>query len=75
MYICLCKGITDKQIKRSVAQGAQSFQDVRKDLGVATQCCKCLPEARAIVNKTLQSQETSKPIIQTPIFFPAQIQT
>ena len=56
MYICLCKGITDTQIKQCVDNGATSLQQVRRELGVATQCCKCLPEARAIIDQQLQAQ-------------------
>ena len=48
MYVCLCKGITDTQIQEAVGLGAASLKDVRKELGVATQCCKCLPLARNI---------------------------
>ncbi len=59
MYICLCKNITDKQIKQCVSNGASSLNDVRKELGVATQCCKCLPEARSVVDEALLSQQRS----------------
>ena len=70
MFICLCKGITDTQIKASVLAGARSLSDVRKDLGVATQCCKCLPEARAVIQQTLeQHHEQPMPNSAAPIFY------
>ncbi len=78
VYICLCKGITDKQIKQCVNNGATSFKQVRRELGVATQCCKCVPEARAIVDDTLNQLQTDKPHYDNPftmpsnaLFFPA----
>ena len=46
MFVCLCKGVTDTQIKESIADGANSLRDIRRELGVATQCCKCLPAAQ-----------------------------
>ena len=34
MYVCLCKGVTDKAIAKAVAAGACSFTDVQDALGV-----------------------------------------
>lgn len=56
MYVCLCKAITDKQIKDAVDSGAQSFRDVRKTLGVATECGKCACYANGIINDQLRLQ-------------------
>ena len=72
MYICLCKGITDNQIKEAVTNGAHSIRQVRKELGVASQCCKCLPDARAIIDKqltTLEHQECLNTAISTAAFY------
>lgn len=53
MYVCLCKGITDRDIERAVEEGASSFRAVRDQLGVSTQCGKCARLARVIVNDKL----------------------
>jgi bacterioferritin-associated ferredoxin len=53
MYICLCKGITDTQIRSAVEAGARSMSDVHASLGVASQCGKCGITARQIVRDTL----------------------
>lgn len=53
MYVCLCKGITDRDITQSVRDGACSFGEVRDQLGVSTQCGKCARLARAIVEENL----------------------
>ena len=73
MYICLCKGITDTQIKDAINNGANSFKEVRKELGIATQCCKCLTEAKATVNEALAIKQGAANQGVTPLFFPAQI--
>lgn len=52
MYICVCKGITDHQIKDAVYAGAQSVGQLRKQLGVASQCGKCLCAARDVIEET-----------------------
>lgn len=74
MYICLCKGVTDHQIKQAVANGAHSIKQVRKELGVASQCCKCLPDARAVINEqlaTLDNQEHFDTAMPSAAFYPA----
>jgi bacterioferritin-associated ferredoxin len=54
MYVCLCKGITDSQIRAAIQDGASSFRDVRKSLGVASQCGKCGMQTREILREFLQ---------------------
>lgn len=60
MYVCLCKGITDTQIRAAVEDGASSIRDVRNTLGVASQCGKCGILAREIVREALVDQGDSE---------------
>ncbi|MEH6634921.1 MAG: bacterioferritin-associated ferredoxin [Halioglobus sp.] len=53
MYVCVCKGITDTQIRAAVEDGASSLRDVRNTLGVASQCGKCGIMTREIVRESL----------------------
>jgi bacterioferritin-associated ferredoxin len=53
MYVCLCKGITDTQIRAAVQDGASSLREVRNTLGVASQCGKCGILTRDIVRQSL----------------------
>ena len=53
MYVCLCKGITDSQIRTAIQDGATSLKDVRNTLGVASQCGKCGMLTRQILRETL----------------------
>ena len=53
MYVCLCKGITDTQIRAAVRDGASSMQELRNTLGVASQCGPCGILARDIVRDSL----------------------
>lgn len=56
MYVCLCNGITDKQIRREVARGAQSLNDLRERLGVASQCGSCSNYAIEMINELAPNQ-------------------
>ena len=53
MYVCLCRGITDQDIKEAMQNGASSFKEVRELLDIATCCGRCAPEARAIISDEL----------------------
>ena len=55
MYVCLCKGITDKHIRDAVDDGAQSFREVRRNLELASQCGKCGALARSIYDEYLSN--------------------
>lgn len=54
MYVCICKGITDHQIKDAVFGGANTLKDVRKQLGAASQCGKCGIMTKQIIEDTLK---------------------
>ena len=57
MYVCLCKGITDSQIRRAVAGGMDRFCDVRESLGLASQCGNCGVLAREVFHQARQSSD------------------
>ncbi|MFI0474432.1 (2Fe-2S)-binding protein [Halomonas sp. HMF6819] len=54
MYVCMCKGVTDHQIRREVSDGARSWRDVREATGCATQCGKCACLGKSITREALQ---------------------
>jgi bacterioferritin-associated ferredoxin len=60
MYVCLCKGITDTQIRAAIQDGANSFRDVRNTLGIASQCGKCGMQAREILHETLHDNNNEQ---------------
>lgn len=55
MYVCICKAVTDRQIRQAIELGARSLSDLKESLGVATGCGKCAPCARAILREELQT--------------------
>lgn len=55
MYICLCKSVTDSQIREAVANGNKSFGQVRKELNLASQCGKCGIIAREVFDESMQN--------------------
>jgi bacterioferritin-associated ferredoxin len=53
MYICLCKAITDNDIRDAVHSGAASLADVQHQLGVSTGCGTCMEAAEEVISETL----------------------
>ena len=41
MYVCVCNGITDKQIRKAAQSGVTELWQLQAELGVATNCGTC----------------------------------
>ena len=52
MYVCICNGISDKEIRKAVAAGAGTLQELHDRLGVASQCGTCAEHAVRIIEDT-----------------------
>ncbi|HMU99544.1 MAG TPA: (2Fe-2S)-binding protein [Rhodocyclaceae bacterium] len=46
MYVCVCHAVTERQIHEAAAAGAKTLKDLRRDLGVASDCGRCTSCAR-----------------------------
>jgi bacterioferritin-associated ferredoxin len=49
MYICLCNGITDRDIHRAAEMCDGSVAQIYRDLGCAPKCGKCVPVVREMI--------------------------
>lgn len=62
MIVCVCKAVSDRQIRAAANSGrCSSVRDLARELGVGTCCGKCLPEAQQTLAKTLAAAEESIP--------------
>ncbi len=64
MYICICKSVTDKQIRRAAAQGVDNLYELRESLGVGAGCGKCAIYAQEILHESAAGR--SQPTLYTP---------
>lgn len=55
MYVCICRQITDNQIRDVCRDGVTSMTDLRSRLGVASDCGKCGKLAKNIVKEFAKS--------------------
>jgi bacterioferritin-associated ferredoxin len=49
MYVCVCKAITDRDIETAARSGARTLKDLRRNLGVASECGKCASCAHEVL--------------------------
>lgn len=64
MYICLCRAVSDEEIKEAIRCGAHCTHALEHELGVSTQCGKCRPEVKALLQQTLLEESN---LLPTPI--------
>jgi len=55
MYVCLCNGLTDRQVRGVAKAGGCSPAGVHRSLGVRPRCGKCLPMMREILRDISQN--------------------
>ena len=56
MYVCVCKAITDHQIREAAQNGARTLDDLRRDLGVASECGNCAAYARQYLEEAIENE-------------------
>ena len=66
MYICICKGITDKQIRKAAIAGVDNLYELRAHLDVASGCGTCANQVQSILNEANQTSFT-----QPTTYYPA----
>ncbi|MBA1244839.1 MULTISPECIES: bacterioferritin-associated ferredoxin [Pseudomonas] len=71
MYVCLCTGVTDGQIREAIYEGCCSYREVRQATGVASQCGKCACLAKEVVRDTLAEVRTAQAVSTFPAEFTA----
>ena len=45
MIVCICNAVNDRAIRRAVADGVETFDELQFELGVGTCCGKCVATA------------------------------
>ncbi|PTB20368.1 (2Fe-2S)-binding protein [Trinickia symbiotica] len=49
MIVCVCKSVSDRKIRASIAEGVDTFDELQFELGVATCCGKCEESVREVM--------------------------
>ena len=53
MFVCLCKAVTDQDIRDAVDNGAQTVGQLAEACGAGTDCGLCQPFAQELIDEHL----------------------
>jgi bacterioferritin-associated ferredoxin len=56
MYVCVCKAVTDSQIKNAIAEGACTRRQLFQCFGVGGDCGKCNKQVKELLDENRQQQ-------------------
>ena len=59
MYVCICRQVTDTEIRDLCGDGCLDFDQVQEKTGVASQCGKCFERANDLIEEIRQSSSFS----------------
>ncbi len=60
MYVCICTGVTERQIREAAQRGASDLTALRMATGCATQCGSCADQAQSILDEQLAPQQAPR---------------
>ncbi|AWL12457.1 Bacterioferritin-associated ferredoxin [Saliniradius amylolyticus] len=64
MFVCLCNGITEKQIANVVREeGIGNMRELRLSMGVGSQCGKCVQAAQEVIDATIVDESLFKEVV------------
>jgi bacterioferritin-associated ferredoxin len=55
MFICICNGVTERQVRTAIEEGACTVHDLRARLGVAAGCGCCAEFAADLLSEAGQA--------------------
>ena len=59
MYVCVCRGVTNGDIRRAVEDGCESFHELQEETGCGQQCGTCTRLAEVEFAMAQRGWETS----------------
>lgn len=54
MFVCICHGVTDNTINKSVDAGATTMRCLSSKLNIGKQCGKCVKNAKKVLDMKLK---------------------
>ncbi len=63
MYVCICNGVTERQVREAAQAGCGSMPELTMRTGVGANCGSCLPLAEAIMSEVRQQRLLPLPVL------------
>ena len=62
MIICLCKSLNERQLRATIASGADSFDELQLETGVATCCGTCTDSVHELLATHAPARRADAPL-------------
>ena len=63
MYVCVCHGVTDREIREAAVAGARGLDDLAAMTGVGTGCGTCADLAQSLLLEARRERALPLPIL------------
>jgi bacterioferritin-associated ferredoxin len=73
MYVCVCKAVTDSQIKSAIENGVCTRKQLFQSLGIGGDCGKCNKQVRELLDGNVRQRPMPMTAKNYPIFTNIQI--
>jgi len=64
MYLCICRGVTERMVEGAIDDGCRSFKAVVNHTGLSTECGQCALRAKAHCDSILESLDLEAPLFK-----------
>ena len=62
MYVCICNGVTDRDIRQAADAGCRTMPELTMRTGAGSTCGSCIEMATAILEETLAARTQALPL-------------
>ena len=59
MYVCLCKGVTDRTVRETIRAGNHTAEDVARACGAGNGCGCCMQDIEELIDDELMAEADS----------------
>ncbi|POZ52881.1 (2Fe-2S)-binding protein [Methylovulum psychrotolerans] len=67
MYVCVCKAVTDKQIKTAIDNGVCTRRQLFECFGVGSDCGKCNKHVKELLNQNSTGYSIMPSAVNQPL--------
>ena len=64
MYVCICNGVTESDIRQAAEAGCKGVPELTMRTGVGANCGSCLDSAAALLDEVHSVRELPLPMLQ-----------
>lgn len=66
MYVCICNGVTDTEIRKAAEAGCRTMAELTMRTGAGSTCGSCIDMATAILDEVHATRELPLPVLALP---------